>query len=125
MILISSNVVNERQNKFYSGLYQHDIRYNRKRRSDEAVPPLAGPPISKFPNTLPPIRQVFQAGELVAYSYTELLFLKLRGHSLYQQKRQIFIPLITSRNHKEGINGTLPLSPYQKSLVKDKYFPNQ
>lgn len=54
MILISSNVVNERQNKFYSGLYQHHIRYKRKRRSDELVPHLAGLyPISKVPNCLP------------------------------------------------------------------------
>lgn len=55
MILISSNVVNERQNKFYSGLYQHHIRYKRKRRSDELVPHLAGlHPLSKFPNCLLP-----------------------------------------------------------------------
>ena len=37
MILISSNVINKRQNKFYSGLYQHYIRYKGKRRSDETV----------------------------------------------------------------------------------------
>ena len=41
MILISSNVVNERQNKFYSRLYQHHIRYKRKRRCDLVVPHLA------------------------------------------------------------------------------------
>lgn len=61
MILISSNVVNERQNKFYSGLYQHHIRYKRK-RSDEVVPHLAGlypvTPCFKIPKYSTPIRQV-------------------------------------------------------------------
>ena len=52
MILVSSNVVNERQNKFYSGLYQHHIRYKRKRRSNEVALKLADiHSVSKFPNT--------------------------------------------------------------------------
>lgn len=50
MILISSDVVNEGQNKLYSGLYQHHIRYKRR----EGLMKLTHiwqdyNPISKFP----------------------------------------------------------------------------
>lgn len=47
-------------------------------------------PVSKFPNTLLPSGR-FWAGELVAYSYTKLFFLRLRCHSSSQQKRQILL----------------------------------
>ena len=96
MILISSNVVNERQNKFYSGLYQHHIRYKRK-RSDEVVPHLAGlHPVSKFPNTLLPSGR-FWAGELVAYSYTKLFFLRLIKMSFFKSTEEADTPLLISR----------------------------
>lgn len=78
MILISSNVVNERQNKFYSGLYQHHIRYKRKRRSNEVALQLADVhPVSKFPNTRPPSWRL-RSRELVIHSYTKLFFLILQ-----------------------------------------------
>lgn len=98
MILISSNVVNERQNKFYSGLYQHDIRYNRKRRSDEAVPPLAGlHPVSEFPNTLPPIRQASGWRISCIQLYRTRTILPQIKMSFFMPTEEADIPLITSR----------------------------
>lgn len=96
MILISSNVVNERQNKFYSGLYQHHIRYKRKRRSNEVALHLAGiHPVSKFPNTLCPSWRL-RSRELVVHSYTKLFFLirqvNRRGrYSLTNRSMYIYI----------------------------------
>ena len=86
MILISSNVVNERQNKFYSGLYQHHIRYKRKRRSNEVALHLAGiHPVSQFPNTLPPSWRL-RSRELVVQLHQTVF-----PHSSSQQKRQILL----------------------------------
>lgn len=72
MILISSNVVNERQNKFYSGLYQHHIRYKRKRiRMRLPSTWQAYTLFPKFPNTLCPSWRL-RSRELVVHSYTKL-----------------------------------------------------
>ena len=118
MILVSSNVVNERQNKFYSGLYQHHIRYKRKRRSNEVALKLADiHSVSKFPNTWPPSWRL-RSRELVIQSYTRLFFLILqvnrRGrYSLTNRSMYIYVV---------GQMQSLSLW-YQKCEVQ--YFPSQ
>lgn len=81
-------------------------------------------PFQNFQIHYPPSGRL-QAGELVAYSYTELelFFLKLRCHSSCQQKRQIFLLLQAENQRKNKWN---PSSrPMISKEVKDKYLPNQ
>ena len=118
MILVSSNVVNERQNKFYSGLYQHHIRYKRKWRSNEVALQLADiHPVSKFPNTWPPLWRL-RSRELVKHSYTKLFFLILQVN----RRGRYYLTNRSMYKYVVGQMQSLSLW-YQKCEVQ--YFPSQ